>query len=74
MNQFGGDGDKLYTILQLEKLLYLPKSNIFYNKTTDKYLDSIDSYTLMYLIEKLELSGVDSLNAPNILGASSDPD
>ena len=29
MNQSGGDSDKLYTILQLEKILYLPKSNLF---------------------------------------------
>ena len=77
MNQSGGDSDKLYTILQLEKILYLPKSNLFYNDNTDKYLDSIDSYTLMYLIEKLGLSNVDALNnifKPSMSGGDDDPE
>ena len=77
MNQSGGDSDKLYTILQLEKILYLPKSNLFNNETTDKYMNSIDSYTLIYLIEKLELYNVDSINRifkPSMYGGNEDPE
>ena len=62
MSQYGGDGDKLYTILQLEKILYLPRSSVFNNEQTDKYMECVDSYTLMYLIDKLNLNDIDSLN------------
>ena len=55
-SQVGGDGNTLYTLLLITKILYLPKTNVIKSPDMiDKYMDCIDSFTLIYLINKLEL-------------------
>ena len=62
-SQVGGDRNTLYTLLLITKILYLPKTNVIKSPDMiDKYMDCIDSFTLIYLIDKLELNNISVLD------------
>ena len=44
----------IYTLLLITRILYLPKTTLINSDMVDKYLNCIDSFTLIYLIDKLE--------------------